>query len=316
MHRLQRDWTIYLAGHRGLVGSALRRRLESGGYSNLLTRTREQLDLTRQDTVERFFERERPQAVFLAAAKVGGIYANASYPADFIRENLLIQTHVIDAAHRAGVRKLVFLGSSCIYPKNAPQPIREEHLMSSPLEPTNECYSMAKIAGLTMVEAYRRQFGFPAISIMPCNLYGPEDNFSLESSHVIPALIRKFRAAVERGDTTVTIWGSGTPRREFMHVDDLADAAVFLAERYDGPMINVGTGEDIAISDLAQKIAAVVGYRGSLTYDPSKPDGTPRKLMDVSRLNELGWRPKISFDEGLASTYRWFLDHELELTAT
>jgi GDP-L-fucose synthase len=313
---MDRDWKIYIAGHRGLVGSALVRRLTSAGYSNLVTRGREEVDLARQEATERFFESERPDVVLLAAAKVGGIHANASFPADFIRDNLLIQTHVIDAAQRVGTRRLIFLGSSCIYPKHAPQPMPEECLLSSPLEPTNACYSIAKIAGIMMVDAYRRQHGFDATSLMPCNLYGPEDNFSLADSHVIPALIRKFRGAVQRGDSTVTIWGSGTPRREFMHVDDLADATIFLAERDHDPLINVGSGTDIAISELAEKIAALVGFRGNLEYDPSKPDGTPRKLMDVSRLFAMGWRPRIDFDTGLAATYRWYLDHEPALLAT
>lgn len=313
---MERGWKIFVAGHRGLVGSALLRRLASAGYSNIITRGREQVDLARQDATERFFEEERPDAVILAAARVGGIQANATYPADFIRDNLLIQTHVIDAAQRAGTRRLIFLGSSCIYPKHAPQPMPEECLLSSPLEPTNACYSIAKIAGIMMADAYRRQHGFHATSLMPCNLYGPEDNFSLANSHVIPAMIRKFHGAVQRGETTVTIWGSGTPRREFLHVDDLADATIFLAEREHDPLINVGSGTDIAISELAAKIAALVGYRGQIVYDPSKPDGTPRKLMDVSRLFALGWRPKIDFDEGLAATYRWYLEREPELTAT
>ena len=305
---------IFVAGHRGLVGSAILRRLQAEGYTNLVVRTRRELDLTNQAAVERFFAQEKPEYVFLAAAKVGGILANATYPADFIRDNLLIQTHVIDAAYRHGVRKLLFLGSSCIYPKYTPQPMKEEHLLTGPLEPTNEPYAVAKIAGIKMCQAYRRQYGFNAISLMPTNLYGPGDNFDLQTSHVLPALIRKFHEAKERGDRQVVVWGTGKPRREFLHVDDLADAAVFLMRHYDEEqIINVGVGEDISIADLAALIKRIVGYEGEIVYDTSKPDGTPRKLLDVSRLFALGWRPKISLEEGIRQTYTWFLAHQEEI---
>jgi len=306
---MDRGSRIYVAGHRGLVGSALVRRLQAEGFGEVITRDREELDLTDQRAVEDFFARERPEYVFLAAARVGGILANSRYPADFIRENLLIQTHVIDAAYRYGVKKLLFLGSSCIYPKHAPQPMKEEYLLTGPLEPTNEAYAVAKIAGLKMVEYYRRQYGFNGISLMPTNLYGPGDRFDPEQSHVIPALLRRFHEAKERGDGEVVVWGTGTPRREFLYVDDLADAAVFLMGRYDEEMwINVGVGEDITIQELAEMVKEIVGFRGRIVYDPSKPDGTPRKLLDVSRLFALGWRPRVSLREGLERTYRWYLE--------
>ena len=299
---------IYVAGHRGLVGAAIVRRLSSEGYSQLLTRSHKELDLTDQAQVRRFFETERPDFVFLAAARVGGIYANDAYPADFLRDNLLIQTHVIDAAYQAGVKKLLFLGSSCIYPKLAPQPLKEEYLLTGPLEPTNEWYAVAKIAGIKMCQAYRRQYGFHAISLMPTNLYGPGDNFDLQNSHVLPALLRKFHEAKQAGAPEVTVWGTGTPRREFLHVDDLADAALFLMERYDGEeMVNVGVGEDVTIRELALLIKEVVGYQGELVFDSSKPDGTPRKLMDVGRLHALGWRARIPLIEGVRATYEWYL---------
>ena len=276
---------IYVAGHRGLVGSAIVRRLRAEGFTCIITRTRQELDLTDQAAVDRFFAQERPEYVFLAAARVGGILANSTYPADFIRDNLLIQTHVIDAAYRHGVKKLLFFGSSCIYPKHAPQPMKEEYLLTGPLETTNEAYAVAKIAGLKMVQYYRRQYGLNGICLMPTNLYGPGDNFDLNYSHVIPALIRKFHEAKERGDPEVVVWGTGRPRREFLHVDDLADAAVFLMRHYDGEMwINVGTGEDLTVAELAELIRDVVGFRGRISFDPSKPDGTPRKLLDVSHL--------------------------------
>jgi GDP-L-fucose synthase len=299
---------IYVAGHGGLVGSAILRRLAGAGYSQLLTRSRRELDLTDQAQVRRFFGAERPAYVFLAAAKVGGIHANASYPADFIRDNLLIQTHVIDAAYRSGVKKLLFLGSSCIYPKLAPQPLKEDYLLSGPLEPTNEWYAVAKIAGIKMCQAYRRQYGFDAISLMPTNLYGPGDNFDLLNSHALPALIRKFHEAKLAGTREVTVWGTGSPRREFLHVDDLADAALFLMNRYAGEeIVNVGLGEDVTIRDLAMMIKDIVGYRGEMKFDASKPDGPPRKLMDVGRLKGLGWQARIPLKEGVASTYEWFL---------
>jgi GDP-L-fucose synthase len=307
---------IYVAGHRGLVGSAIRRQLEAAGYRNLLLRTHAELDLTEQSAVEAFFRSERPDYVFLAAAKVGGILANATYPADFIRENLQIQCNVIDSAWRNGVRKLCFLGSSCIYPRLAPQPIREEYLLTGPLEPTNEWYAIAKIAGIRMCQAYARQHGFPAISLMPANLYGPGDNFSLESSHVLPALLRKCHEAKVEGREEVVIWGTGRPRREFLHVDDLASACLFLMSRYDSEEpINVGTGEDLTIRELAQTVARVVGFEGEFVFDDTRPDGTPRKLLDSSRLRQLGWSPRIPLEEGVAQTYAWYLEHYGEARA-
>ena len=301
---------IFVAGHRGLVGSAIVRRLEETGCRNLLLRDRAELDLLDQAAVTRFFAEHRPEFVFLAAAKVGGIMANVTYPAEFIYENLAVQTNVIHSAWQHGARKLLFLGSSCIYPKVAPQPIKEEYLLTGPLEPTNEAYAIAKIAGLKMAAAYRAQYGFPAISLMPTNLYGPGDNFDLESSHVLPALIRRFHEAKISGAPEVTLWGTGTPRREFLHVDDLAAAAVFLMEHYDGEdIINVGTGEDVPIAELAALVKDVVGYRGAVQFDASKPDGTPRKLLDVSRLHALGWRHRITLEDGVAATYRWFTEH-------
>jgi GDP-L-fucose synthase len=299
---------IYIAGHHGLVGSAIRRKLEAAGYINLLVRSRAELDLTNQAAVDRFFCAERPEYVFLAAALVGGILANSTRPADFIRENLLIQTYVIDAAFRHDVTKLQFLGSSCIYPKLAPQPIREDALLSGPLEPTNEAYAVAKIAGLKMAQAYRRQYGFHTICLMPTNLYGMGDNFDPESGHVVPALIRKFHEAKLSGSPAVTIWGTGTPCREFLHVDDFADAAVFLMLGYDEEaIINVGTGEEITIRELAEMIHEITGYSGRLAFDLSKPDGTPHKRLDVSRLRGLGWYPRIQLREGLRDTYDWFV---------
>jgi GDP-L-fucose synthase len=310
---LDKDTRIFVAGHRGLVGSAVVRALRGQGHDNLLLRTRSELDLTDQAMVREFFERERPGAVIMAAARVGGIHANNSHPALFMRDNLVIQDNVIDAAHRSGVGKFVFLGSSCIYPKLAPQPIKEEYLLTGPLEPTNEWYAVAKIAGLKMCQAYRREFGFKAISLMPTNLYGPGDNFDLQNSHVLPALIRRFHEAKVRGDDRVTVWGSGTPRREFLHVDDLADAVVYLLRGYDAEeIVNVGCGEDITIKELAELVMSVIGYGGRLIFDSTKPDGTPRKLLDVSRLEGLGWRPKISLRSGIEHTYRWFREHSAE----
>jgi GDP-L-fucose synthase len=301
---------IFVAGHRGLVGSAIARRLDAGGFGRVLTRTRPELDLTVQAQVEEFFASERPDYVFLAAAKVGGIAANASRPAEFVRENLLIQTHVIDAACRHGVCKLLFLGSSCVYPKFARQPITEDQLLAAPLEPTNEAYAVAKIAGIRMCQAYRQQYGFRAICLMPTNLYGPGDNFDPENSHVLAALLRKFHGAVQNAAPAVTVWGSGQPRREFLHVDDLADAAVFLMERYHAAeIINVGTGKDIPIAELAEMIREIVGYQGKIVFDPSRPDGTPRKLLDVSRLEALGWRPRIALRQGIEQAYEWYRRH-------
>jgi GDP-L-fucose synthase len=304
---------VYVAGHRGLVGSAVVRALRAQGYENLILRTRQELDLTEQSAVRDFFNQEHPQAVILAAARVGGIHANNSHPAQFIRDNLLIQDNVIDAAYRAGVDKLVFLGSSCIYPKLAPQPIKEEYLLTGPLEQTNEWYAVAKIAGVKMCQAFRREFGFNAISLMPTNLYGPGDNFDLQSSHVLPALIRRIHEARLRGDPSVTVWGTGTPRREFLHVDDLADAVLYLLHAYDDePIVNVGWGKDVTIRELAELIVSAVDYKGLLVFDSSKPDGTPRKLLDVSRLAGLGWQPRISLEQGIESTYAWFKGHLTE----
>jgi GDP-L-fucose synthase len=298
---------IFVAGHAGLVGSAIVRRMTAEGFGNLVLRSREELDLRRQDAVERFFESERPAYVVLAAARVGGILANDTDRGEFIRDNLLIEANVIDAAHSVGVKKLLFLGSSCIYPKLAPQPIKEEYLLTGPLEPTNQPYAIAKIAGLEMIDAYRRQYGFSGVSVMPTNLYGPHDNFDPRTSHVLPALIRRFHEAKLAGTPEVVIWGTGTPRREFLHVDDLASACVLLLREYDGPSIlNVGCGEDITIRDLAEMVKDVVGFRGALTFDTSKPDGTPRKLLDVSRLKALGWQPKVPLRRGLEETYAWF----------
>jgi GDP-L-fucose synthase len=310
---LAQDSKIYVAGHGGLVGSAVVRSLKHHGFSNLIVRSRKDLDLTEQTAVRRFFETTRPQVVIMAAARVGGIHANNSHPAGFLRDNLLIQDNVIDAAYRSGVEKFVFLGSSCIYPKLAPQPIKEDYLLTGPLEPTNEWYAIAKIAGIKMCQAYRREYGFNAISLMPTNLYGPGDNFDLQNSHVLPALIRKFHDAKRRNDPSVEIWGTGTPRREFLHVDDLADAVLYLLQNYDEEdIVNIGWGEDLTIRALAETIMSAIGYSGALTFDRSKPDGTPRKLLDVSRLHSLGWRPHISLRRGIESTYAWFKDHAAE----
>jgi GDP-L-fucose synthase len=312
MH-LNQDSQIYVAGHRGLVGSAVVRALRQQGYQNLLLRTHQELELTNQAAVQEFLHRERPDAVIMAAAHVGGIHANSARPALFIHDNLLIQDNIIDAAHRSGVGKVVFLGSSCIYPKLAPQPSKEEYLLTGPLEPTNEWYAIAKIAGLKMCQAYRREFGFNAIALMPTNLYGPGDNFDLQNSHVLPALIRRIDEAKRRGDESVTVWGTGTPRREFLHVDDLADAVVHLLKSYDAEqIINIGWGEDVTIRELAELVVAASGYEGRLLFDPSKPDGTPRKLLDTTRLTALGWRPKISLKAGIESTYAWFREHVAE----
>jgi len=304
---------IYVAGHRGLVGSAVVRALRQRGYENLLLRTHKELDLTDQLAVRHFFEAARPEAVIMAAARVGGIHANDSHPALFIRDNLVIQNNVIDSAHRSGVGKFVFLGSSCIYPRLAPQPIKEDYLLTGSLEPTNEWYAVAKIAGVKMCQAYRREYGFKAISLMPTNLYGPGDNFDLQNSHVLPALIRRFHEAKMHGDASVTVWGTGTPRREFLHVDDLADAILYLLQTYDAePIVNIGWGEDVTIRELAEFVLSVIGYRGRLIFDTTKPDGTPRKLLDVTRVTELGWRPKIPLKLGIETTYAWFTDHSAE----
>jgi GDP-L-fucose synthase len=348
---MNKDAKIYVAGHRGLVGSAIIRRLHADGFSNITTRSHAELDLTNQQAVNAFFEQEKPEYVFLAAAKVGGILANSSFPAEFIYSNLMVQNNTINAAYRNGVRKLLFLGSSCIYPKHAPQPMMEHHLLSGPLEPTNEWYAIAKIAGIKMCQAYRRQYGFNAISLMPTNLYGPNDTFDLKNSHVLPALIRKFHLArlAGAGDVeaiaadesrhgriaddilsnmglcrdsdsisrltphrspTVILWGSGSPYREFLHVDDLADACLFLVQNYDDEeIVNIGVGEDITIKALAELVQQVVGFDGDVVWDTSKPDGTPRKLMDVSKLTQLGWQAKIELEHGIRGVYQQYCSH-------
>lgn len=311
MSTLNKYTKVYVAGHTGLVGSAIVRCLESKGYSNLVLRSHEDLDLTNEQAVKAFFDEERPPYVIDAAAKVGGIYANNTYPAEFIHINLRIQNNLIEAAYQSGSKKFVFLGSSCIYPKLAPQPIKEDYLLTGPLEPTNEWYAVAKIAGIKMCQAFRRQYGFDAISLMPTNLYGPGDNFDLENSHVLPALIRKFHEAKQGRAPYVTIWGTGEPRREFLHVDDLADAIEFLMQNYsDDAIINVGVGKDISIRELAQRIQKIVGFEGDLIFDTTKPDGAPRKLLDVSRLADLSWHAKIPLRSGIESTYQWFLANQ------
>ena len=298
---------LFLAGHKGMVGSALLRRLEAEDFE-ILTAGHETLELREQADVRAFMQREKPDVVILAAARVGGILANDSFPADFLGDNLAIEMNVIHEAHRAGVERLVFLGSSCIYPKFAAQPINEDALLTGPLEPTNEWYAIAKIAGIKLCQAYRRQYGRRYISLMPCNLYGPNDNFDLATGHVLPALIRKFHEAKQAGRGEVVVWGSGTPRREFLHVDDLADAVVFLLDRYDADEpLNCGASADLSIHELAEKIGRIVGFEGRLVFDPGKPDGTPRKLMDSGRIAALGWKPRIGLDEGIADAYRWFL---------
>ena len=319
---MEANATIYIAGHRGLVGSALMRNLREKGYENLLTRTHAELDLTDQAAVEAFFAAETPDYVFLAAARVGGIHANNEYPAEFIRDNLAIQTHIIHAAYQHGVKRLLFLGSSCIYPKLAPQPMKEEHLLTGPLEPTNRPYALAKIAGIEMCWSYNRQYRTQYLAVMPTNLYGPGDNYHPENSHVIPALIRRFHEARLAGAASVAIWGTGTPRREFMYSEDMADACVYLMnlpdaqfapllgqDRNDGlaPLVNIGVGHDLSIRELAETVKSVVGYQGGIVFDTTKPDGTPRKLMDVGRLNAMGWKATTDMREGLARAYRDFL---------
>lgn len=299
---------IFVAGHKGMVGSALLRRMEADGFTNLLVRDRSKLDLRNEFAVAKFLAAEKPNIVILAAAKVGGIKANDDFPAEFLLENLQIQNNVIHAAHENGVRKLLFLGSSCIYPKFAPQPIPETALLSGPLEPTNEAYAIAKIAGIKLCQAYSREYGANFISVMPTNLYGPNDNFDLETSHVLPALLRKAHEAKTRKDRKLIVWGSGKPRREFLHVDDLASACLLLLEKYDSAeIINVGCGEDISVHELAQLICDIVGFDGELAWDSTKPDGTPRKLLDVTKLRALGWKPAIPLRDGIAQTYKWFL---------
>jgi GDP-L-fucose synthase len=308
---MNKDDLIFVAGHRGLVGSAIVRELRRQGFENLLLKTRQEVDLLVEAEVRDCFDREQPSIVIDAAAKVGGILANDTYPADFIRDNLRIQTNLIEAAFDYKVRKFVFLGSSCVYPKHAAQPINEDELLKGPLEPTNEWYAIAKIAGIKMCQAYRKQHGFNAICLMPTNLYGPGDNFDLQTSHVLPALIRKFHEAKQTGADAVEIWGTGSPRREFLYVDDLANAVVYLAQNYDdGDIINVGTGEDIRIRDLAALVARSTGFDGTLRFDTTKPDGTPRKLLDISRLRGLGWQSTWSLEDGIGKTYEWFQSNE------
>ena len=304
------DAKIYVAGHRGLVGSAIVRNLEEKGYTNIICRTHKELDLTNQEAVRAFFEQERPEYVFLAAAKVGGIHANNTYPADFIYDNLMIQNNVIKAAHDFKVKKLLFLGSTCIYPKMAPQPIKEEYLLTGSLEETNEAYAVAKIAGLEMCKFFKRQYGDNFISCMPTNLYGPNDNFDLKNSHVLPALIRKFHEAKVNNSEVVEVWGTGTPLREFLYVDDMADACVFLMENYDGEQhVNIGTGEEVSIRELAETVKEVVGFEGELVFNTDMPDGTPRKLTTVNKLHGLGWKHKVSLNEGIKLAYDWFLEN-------
>jgi GDP-L-fucose synthase len=318
---MEKKAKIYVAGHRGLVGSAIVRRLRSEGYENLVLRTRAELDLTRLEGVEKFFADEKPEYVCLSAAKVGGIIGNSTYPAEFIYDNLAIQNNVIHSSWKSGVKRLLFLGSTCIYPKHAPQPMKEEHLLTGPLEPTNEPYAVAKIAGITMCRSFNRQYGTSYLAAMPTNLYGPGDSFDLQNSHVLPALLRKFHEAKEAGAPAVTAWGTGSPFREFLHVDDLADASLFLMTlpetKYRGllddpaapALINIGSGEEISIHDLALLVKKIVGFEGKVVFDTTKPDGTPRKLSDVSRLHGLGWRHRIGLESGLAATYRWYLEN-------
>jgi GDP-L-fucose synthase len=312
MQNLAKDARIYVAGHSGLVGSAITRHLQAGGFTNLLTAEREDLDLRDQAAVNRWFAANRPEYVFLVAGTVGGILANSTRPAEFIYDNMMIHATVVDAAYREGVTKLLYLGSSCIYPRECPQPMKEEYLLTGPLEPTNEPYAVAKIAGIKLCQSYRRQYGCDFISAMPTNLYGPNDNFDLTSSHVLPALIRKFHDAKAEGRSEVVIWGTGAARREFLHVDDLADACLFIMEHYDGDEhINVGTGEDLSIRELAELVREIVYPQAQLTFDTTKPDGTPRKLLDVSRLHALGWQHGIPLRQGIEATYEWFLaNHE------
>jgi GDP-L-fucose synthase len=296
---------IYVTGHRGMVGSALVRRLQAGGYTNILTRSRSELDLLDQRAVQDFLAQEKPDYIFIAAAKVGGIQANNQYRADFLYQNLLIEANLLHGAHLAGVQRLMFLGSSCIYPRDCPQPIKEEYLLTGPLEPTNEPYAIAKIAGIKLAESYNRQYGRQYISVMPTNLYGPNDNYDLANSHVLPALLRKAHEAKLRGDAEYVVWGSGTPKREFLYVDDLADACVHLMQQgYAGELVNIGTGEDVTIRALAETVMDVVGFQGNIVFDASKPDGTPRKLLDVSRLKSLGWQARTSLREGIKLAYR------------
>ena len=309
---MKKDSKIYVAGHRGLVGSAIVRKLKDSGYENLVFRTYEELDLERQERVESFFDQERPEYVFLAAAKVGGIWSNSQFPAEFIYSNLVIETNIIHSSYLYEAKKLLFLGSSCIYPKHAPQPMKEEYLLSGYLEPTNEPYAVAKIAGIRMCQSYNRQYGTRYISVMPTNLYGPGDNFDLKTSHVLPALIRKFHEAKMGGDRSVEVWGTGAPRREFLYVDDLADACLYLMNNYNGDnIINVGVGRDQSIRELAEMVGEVVGFKGDLRFDHTKPDGTPIKLLDVSKLTALGWQAHTPLAEGINKAYQWYLEQQL-----
>ncbi len=311
VNSMNKDDKIYVAGHRGLVGSAIVRRLQADGFHNLLLRTSKELDLREQSAVRELFEKERPAYVILAAARVGGILANDTYPAEFIYDNLMMEVNVVDAAYRSGVKKLLALGSTCIYPRMAKQPIKEEYLLTGPLEPTNEWYAVAKIAGIKLCQAYRRQYGCSFIAAMPTNLYGPGDNFDLEKSHVLPAMIRKFHEAKMRNESTVTLWGTGRPLREFLHVDDLADACLFLLSNYDEEgIVNIGVGDDVSIAELADIVRDVIGYEGDVVYDATKPDGTPRKLVDIGRISSLGWCARIGLRDGIAQTYQWFLDNQ------
>jgi GDP-L-fucose synthase len=311
---IDRNAKVYVAGHRGLVGSAIWRHLSEKGFTSLIGATSREVDLRDWEATSAFFERERPDVVIDAAARVGGILANSTYPADFLSDNLRIQVNLMDAANNAGIDRLLFLGSSCIYPKFAKQPIRESSLLTGALEPTNDAYAIAKIAGILQVQANRRQHGRHWISAMPTNLYGPNDNFDPQGSHVLPALIRRFHEAKEGGAKEVVLWGTGTPRREFLHVEDLAAASLFLLEHYDSPdIINVGVGKDLTIRELAEIVTGVVGYEGQLVQDSSKPDGTPRKLLDVSRINDLGWKAAVPLRDGIAATYQWFLDHQSDI---
>lgn len=307
---MNKNSKIYVAGHRGLVGSAILRKLEKEGYENLIVRTSKELDLRDKQQVDSFFELEKPEFVFLAAAKVGGIVANNEFPADFIRDNLMIQTNVIDASYRNQVEKLLFLGSTCIYPKLAPQPLKEEYLLTGPLEPTNDAYALAKIAGIKMCQSYNKQYGTNYISAMPTNLYGENDNFDLQSSHVMPALIRKFHEAKLSKQSSVEVWGTGTPKREFLYSDDLADACVYLMNHYnDDEIINIGVGEDVSIKELAETVQRVVGFEGELKFDTTKPDGTPRKLVDTTKINQLGWKADVKLEDGISLAYEWFLNN-------
>ena len=308
---MDKNSKIYIAGHRGLVGSAICRKLDKEGFTNIVLKTHSELDLTNQAEVQNFFAIEKPEYVYLAAARVGGIHANDSFPAEFIRDNLLIQTNIIDSAYQSGAKKLLFLGSSCIYPKLCPQPMKEEYLLTGSLEPTNEWYAVAKIAGIKMCQAYNKQYGFEAISLMPTNLYGPGDNFDLQSSHVMPALIRKFHEAKLANLSEVEVWGTGRPQREFLHVDDLAAASLYLMENYsDAEIVNIGSGQEVTIQKLAELVSDAVGFKGAIRFNPAMPDGTPRKLLDVSRMDGLGWHAEIELQEGISNTYSWFLKHQ------